>query len=131
MSVFELSQDDCLEDAFLAIVTYLDRIEVFDLVTFEKQDLIDQGYALVPSPGETPIKSLVDTHYDICNLNYGNLGFIAKTIYDRVQNDKSKRLAKNELRELIVQAIIAEILEFSKLKPRVRSDIEELLPESF
>jgi len=59
------------------------------------------------------------------------LGFIAKTIYDRVQNDKSKRLAKNELRELIVQAIIAEILEFSKLKPRVRSDIEELLPESF
>ena len=77
---------------------------------------------------EAFIESLVDTHHDICELKYGNLGPLAKSLYGRVQDNKSSRLGKHALKELIVQAIIAEFLEFSELKQRVQEDIAEMLP---
>lgn len=130
LSVFEIQTEAEIKDAFLALASNLDRLEPFDLVTVDKQLVIGMGYKCIQSPGETPVDSLIDTHHDICELNYGNLGPLAMTIYDRVQSNNSTRLVKHELKELIVQAIIAELLEFSKLRRKVKEDIAELLPDS-
>lgn len=124
MSVFEIASHADIDDAFLAISSNGDSLESFDVVILEKQDIIERGYNCIESLGMTPVESLENTHWDITDLLYGNLGNIAEYIHNRVRNGEIKRRTKHELRGIIINAIDSHRLELTTLKRKVREEIE-------
>ncbi len=124
MSVFEIASDSDIDDAFLAIASNFDRLDSFNVVILEKQDITERGYNCVQSLGMTPVESLKNTHWDITGLLYGTLGNIAEYIHNRIRNDEIQRRTKYELKCIIIDAINSQRLELTTLKEKVRIEIE-------
>lgn len=105
LSVWEVKDEQSLDNAVLAIVSGGNQLDTIDVVWIEKKEVERKGVDYEASPGITPIQHLADTHIDLKNLNYFKIGLVAETITNTIADRKIKRYTKAELRKLLNSAI--------------------------
>ncbi|HDJ89353.1 MAG TPA: hypothetical protein ENG40_01495, partial [Thermoprotei archaeon] len=86
ISTWGIMSEDKIEQAVLAIVSAHQHIDTIDVVILEKEN-IEKKFNLKNEPGNTPVKDLVDTHIDICGINYNSLGELAQAIVDKFKEN--------------------------------------------
>jgi hypothetical protein len=124
LSVWQIENENNIEDAVLAIVSGFDKIDTFDVVWIEKEELDKRGIKFVQSPGDTPISHLVDTHIDLSFLNYYCVGLVAESIIDTIKSKRFKRYYKVDTKKLLKDAISNGILNINDLKEKIRLDLK-------
>ena len=124
MSTYEISSANKIDDAFLAISSNFQRLESFDIVTMDKDDLKTLNIDLMETPGRTPIKDLQNKHMDVYDLRYRDLGTLANYISNRIINDYWKRRSKSQLKTIINKAIADGRIKIDTLEPRLIQDLQ-------
>lgn len=123
MSVYEISSKADIDNAFLAIASNFDRLETFDVVMMDKKVFIDSGINVLNNPGLTPVKDLKNTHWDISDLRYANLGTIAQHINSCVSSNNVMRRSRGELKNIIEKAITDGRLKLNTLRERLQQEL--------
>jgi hypothetical protein len=115
LSLWRIADEAQIEEAVLAIVAGADHLDAIDVAVMPSQRLTEAGLTVVASPGNTTVKSLVDTHADIQNLTYSSLGLVANCIVECFNENKVKRYTKGSLREILRRAIASGKLDRSSV----------------
>ena len=124
MSAYEIPAMINIDDAFLAISSSFQRLESFDIVVMEKQDLVNLHIDCIRMEGTTPVEDLKDTHLDIPGLCYSKLGVIAHYIACRIIENHSIRRTKSQLKDILNQAIQGGRLDPNTLDHRLIQDLQ-------
>lgn len=124
MSVYEIPSTMNIDDAFLAISSNFQRLESFDIVIMEEQDLVNLHINCIRMEGTTPVEDLKNAHLDISSLCYSKLGTIADYIACRILENHSIRRTKGQLKDILNQAIQGGRLDPNTLDPRLREYLQ-------
>jgi hypothetical protein len=120
LSVWEIEDETKLEDAVLAITSDGDRLDTIDIIWIEKSEIEMKGVSYKQTPGKTPIKQLVDTHVDLCQLSYYKIGLVAESISEKVARDvQIKRYTQTDLKKIYKSAISNGVVDKDSLKPGI------------
>lgn len=122
MSTFEVSSETDIDNAILALASNNDQMETFDIVILDKEEINNLGFICLNTPGNTPVKSLVETHRDISELKYSNIGILAKYIHECVSQGKTVKFTKSEIKAIIAKAIRDELITPDALRGKVKSE---------
>jgi hypothetical protein len=120
LSVWRISAEDELPNAILAWVAAGEKLDSMDFVILRGSELNAHGLDAKPSPGGTPVKDMVNCHYDIVDLTYSMLGRVAGIILAVVKEERVERRTKAELREILMSAIAAKRLAPTDLTEKLR-----------
>jgi hypothetical protein len=124
-----LKQDDSTEsteEVALALASGLQRFDKMDILWIEKRKIEEAGFEVHPSPGRTPVASLVNNHFDIVGLHFSDLSRLASLFAESIAANMTKRLTQKKLESIVVSAVEAERLSIDKLDPKLASCVSEL-----
>ena len=127
LSVWEAQDENKIDEAVLAIVSACHHLEAIDIVQIDREHLEENEIDCRETDGDTPVKDLVNTHIDLSNLAYKELGIIAYHILDKFRQDKVKRYTKTDLKQILKDAIEKQRLEIDELKEFIREKLEKEL----
>jgi hypothetical protein len=107
LSVWEISTEDEVDEAALAVVSSGQHLETFDVVLMNAEHLHANGLEAIPQRESalTPVEDLKDAHRDLAMLTYSKLGIIARHIVDRFRQEKIIRFTEGTLKSLLSDAI--------------------------
>lgn len=123
LSVWKIESEDDLDQAVLALVANQDRLETIDIVILDEKSLEDYNINIVASPGNTPVYSLINTHRDISDLTYTELGTVKDHIVERIRSQKIIRYTASSLKNLLVEAIEEGLVKKEDLKESVQKKV--------
>jgi hypothetical protein len=115
LSVWKIESESDLDEAVLALISNFQKLESIDIVTLDGDYLIKAMVEQEQTEGITPISDLVDSHYDLKNLNYYKIGIVAEHIIQRIKLNKVKRYTINELKRILKKAIEQHRLKIEDL----------------
>jgi len=115
LSVWKIESENNLDEAVLALISNFQKLESIDIVTLDGDYLIKAMVEQEQTEGITPISDLVDSHYDLKNLNYYKIGIVAEHIIQRIRLNKVKRYTINELKIILKKAIEQDRLKIEDL----------------
>ena len=123
LSTWVVQTRDEIPEAVLAIASLHQHIDTIDVVCLDLFFLESQGIHLKSTPGNTPVKDLVDRHKDIFNLTYKSLGTVAIHIFNEIKGEKVERYTRGKIKKLLKNAIDAGRLQKNELHESVRSKL--------
>ena len=123
LSVWEVPDEGKIDEAVLAIVSAGHHLETIDVVQIDREHLEENRVDCIQTKGGTPIEDLVDTHIDLSNLAYTQLGIIAYHIADKFRQDKVKRYTQGQIKEILRTAIQGQRLEIENLSESIRKKL--------
>ena len=123
LSTWQVNNENEIKEAVLAIVASHQHLDTIDIVFLDHDYLKKIGINLRSTPGDTPVKELINNHIDICELTYNSLGVIAKNIVQAIKDDKKKRVTKRELKTILSQAIESGRLVENDLHDSIRTKL--------
>jgi hypothetical protein len=118
------ANDQDPNDAILAILASLERIDSIDCIFIPVDKILDSGLQLEETRGSTAATTLQATHRDIKNLNYKTLGVVSDLIKKEVISDKVKRISKQSFIDRIEAAINNKVIDTSLLKESMLSELK-------
>jgi len=124
ISTWGIMSEDKIEQAVLAIVSAHQHIDTIDVVILEKEN-IEKKFNLKNEPGNTPVKDLVDTHIDICGINYNSLGELAQAIVDKFKENKVFRFTRKQIKDLLITAVKSGRLNLRDLHDNIKEKLEQ------
>lgn len=123
LSVWKIDNPSHVNDAVLAMASYFDHLDTIDIVVLDESALERAGLRIVPTPGNTPVKRLVDFHRLISELTYRTLGVLAGFTTQCFRETTVHRFTRGQLRTLLKEAITHGDLAQTDLKEHVRSAV--------
>lgn len=123
LSVWKIDSEDDLEKAVLALVSNQDRFDTIDVVVLKESALTKYELNIIDSPGNTPVKSLVEAHKDIVELSFSGIGVIKDHIVERILDQHTKRFTVGTLKKLVKKSIEEGLLNKDDLKESIRGKI--------
>lgn len=105
LSTWQIATESDVLEAILAIVSRHQHLDSIDIVMLNRESLEERGFTFEPSDGDTPIKDLVDQHWDITLLTYTSLGSLGKDIVEEFKKDNVKRFTKGKQKEILKDAL--------------------------
>ena len=124
LSVWEVQDENKIDEAVLAIVSAGHHLETIDVVPIDREHLEQNEINCKEIPGRTKVKDLADTHVDLCNLAYRELGIIAYHIADKFRQGKVKRYRKKYLEEILRDAIQKKRLKITDLEDAISEKLQ-------
>lgn len=124
LSTWKIDSIEEVEEAVLAIAAAQDHLDTFHVVCLDNKYLVDNGISTDSSPGITPVKELIDSHVDLCELTYRGLGVIADQTRQAFVNKSVLEYRFRQLKELLKKAIKDGRLNADDLKESVRNKLE-------
>lgn len=119
LSVWEVPDENKIDEAVLAIVSAGHHLETIDIVQMDREHLEENKIDCVQTEGHTPVEDLVNTHIDLSNLAYTELGIIAYHIADKLRQGKVERYTKGRLKGILNDAIQKKRLETTDLEETI------------
>lgn len=119
LSVWEVQDENKIDEAVLAIVSAGDHLETIDVIQIDREHLEENRIDCIQTEGRTPVEDLVGTHVDLCNLAYKELGIIAYHIVDKFRQGKVERYTKTRLKGILKDAIQQQRLETTDLEDAI------------
>lgn len=123
LSVWEIKQEESIEQAVIALATAGDRLDTIDVVWIPKNELQKKQIECVGTPGNTPIKDLQDTHIDLSNMNYFKIGLFAESIINNIAAQRIKRYTTKNLRRIFKAAIQDGMFSKADLPEKIREKL--------
>lgn len=124
LSVWEVENEEGLEEAALALVTSAQKLENIDIIYIDKAILLDYKFIIKDDvPGATSVEDLKNTHRDISDLNYKRIGEFAYIVAKSISNSKFKRFTRKKLIKIINKAIDENRLQIDTLNDNIKKDI--------
>lgn len=112
-----------INEAVLALAAGSERLDKIEVVWVSEEDLRTDGLTLAQTGGRTPVRSMVNQHVDVRELNYGRLGKVALRVLTAMGNGRCRRVAKNKVKGILAAAIATERLQPGELQPKVAREI--------
>lgn len=106
LSLWKTEDDstDNINKAVLALVTS-NKLDTIDVVWFDKKSFSKKKIVVRPSPGNTPVETLIESHFNACSLDYKRLGKVAKVIQKAIKSGNTKRYRKKEIIDIVKKGI--------------------------
>lgn len=124
LSTWEISSLTDLPDAVLALVSSFERLDKIDVVIIDKAEVIQRGFEIADTPGNTPVEKLQQTHRDITGLTYQTVGDFSRLLLDTMGTQgRVERYTATKVKKLLNTAINQGILEVHSLKEGVRKSL--------
>ena len=127
LSVWEVPDENTIDEAVLAIVSAGQHLETIDIVQIDREHLEEHKIDCIQTEGHTPVEDLVDTHIDLSNLAYTELGVIAYHIADKFRQNKVIRYTKGATKKILIDAIREKRLDADNLKESIRRNLQNEL----
>ena len=127
LSVWEVPDENKIDEAVLAIVSVGDHLEAIDVVQIDREYLEENEIDCIQTKGRTLVEDLVDTHIDLSNLAYKELGIIAYHIANQFDENKVIRYTKAATKKILIDAIREKRLEADNLKNSIREKLQNEL----
>ena len=116
--------DEEIDDAALALAAGGQRIDNIDIVWLFDGDLRADGHSLYPTAGRTPVAEMVDRHVDLRFLDYVRLGKIAGLVMSAIEQGRHRRLRKQLVTELLLEAVQQRRIDLSDLQDNVQEYVK-------
>ena len=100
----------------LALVSAFRALEDIKVVYINKEDLINKGFVLQQTEGNTKIEEYKRLHYDIAQLNAGKLQALADIVLKNVWADNVEVIHKDDLAKWLLSALNENLLTFDSLE---------------
>lgn len=119
-----LDNDDGISDVVIALTTgtNIAHIETIDLLFIDTNDVNIFKFDNTEE-GDTSVEKLKDKHYNICNINYKQLGEISKYFMQQVMKKKFIKLSKGEVKNIIKNALENNIVTIENFAPSIHDEI--------
>ena len=130
ISLWRTDTEEELPQAVLALASGGDQMVTQNVLLIPEEMLLKYGFILDETDGNTPVDSLVKTHRDIINVNYGSLGKFAQLTMEAINADAIRTVTKKEVKKLIVNAYKNGEINRDRLKDRMWQEIEKELEKS-
>lgn len=127
LSVWEVPDENKIDEAVLAIVSASDHLETVDVVQIDREYLEENEIDCIQTKGRTLVEDLADTHIDLSNLAYKELGIIAYHIADKFRQNKVIRYTRASTKKILIDAIQEKRLEVDNLKESIRRNLQNEL----
>lgn len=114
-----------IDDVALAIASANDRISKLDVVWISEKKLMDSNLSIRNSPGDTPLRDLVDNHIDIEKLDISRLGIVAKIVSDEIKNGNIRRFGFGKVKNMLRDACNAGRISVSSLPEGISKEITQ------
>ena len=113
----------------LALAASREHVETIEMVLFARKSLLDGGFGLSPSDGDTPVADLRDRHVDMVGLDADRLIDLARRVAEAARREHPTlyRVTKKQLKHLLAQAVSNGRLNLEDLKVGVQKDVREAL----
>ena len=118
--------EEDFEDVVLAIAAGRDKVDKVEIVWLDKDDLLNDGLALVQADGSTPFRKMIKLHADVPRLDYTRLGRIARRIASAIAADRYRRITRARVRQILVSAIEGQRLNIEDLNEKIQVEIREM-----
>lgn len=105
------------------------NLNKMELIFFPLDLLTNNNIQIKQTVGDTVIKGFQSKHYDILNLNYDNLKIIKDIVLDCLRNDRYLLYAKNQVKNLLVNAAKEDVLDANTLNKDFRKALGLKIPE--
>ncbi len=123
LSVWSINSESELNDAILAIASGGDHLDTIDIVVLGRNSVENLGLSIEAVPGQTPYKSFVERHCDVCELDYDALGIMSKEIIGSIKDKRHKKITRGELKRLIQADVESGKIRREDLADSVRKKI--------
>jgi len=127
LSVWEVEQEADIKEAVIALATAGDRLDTIDVVWIPKNELQEKQIECIDTPGNTPIKTLQNTHIDLSSMNYFKIGLFAESIINNIAAKRIKRYSAGDLKKLFKAAIQDGTLSKADLSEKIQETLEPKL----
>lgn len=139
LSVWKVSTETDIKEAILAIVSGGDHLESIDIITIDSGRIASDGISIIQNPKEsnTRVQDLKKTHYDIIDLTYRKLGFIANyivgcfkkgQIINSCKEGQVLRCTEGYLKLIIQEAIQKQRLNIEDLPHSIKKKLPQPIP---
>ena len=125
ISVWSINDAEETKQVALALTSSYRTLDNISLLLLD-EDLIRQHCPNVknaPESAKTNFKEFTDRHYDVGLLSYRFLGELAFCVIDQYDKRKLITLVKDQVGELLSEALISQKIEFESLEKNLRSDL--------
>lgn len=125
LSVWQISREDEIEDAVLAIISAHEKPDKIDVVLLDKSILTSKGFIIrsTPSSAITAFTDFENKHFDICELTYSSLGTLAEQIVCAIKKDKIKGYTRGNTKDLIQRGITMNKIQKNDLREKLRQEL--------
>ncbi|MGH0593347.1 hypothetical protein ACQVPY_13750 [Bacillus pretiosus] len=123
LSTWEIASPDNLSDAILALVSSFEKIDKIDVVMIEREEVVNRGFEIADTLGNTPVEQLKNTHKDITGLTYQTVGDFSRLLLDTMMEGRVERYTATKVKRLLKEAIEQGKLDLNSLKEGVRESL--------
>lgn len=107
----------------IALVSAFRALEDIKVVYINKDELIDKGFVLEQTEGDTKIEEYKRLHYDIAQLNAGKLQTLADIVLQNIWNDHVEVIHKDDLAKWLLSALNDNLLAFDSLEKNFKQGL--------
>ena len=118
---------DDIEDAVLTISSGRDRVEKVELIWLDRVELESAGQDLAQTDGSTPVTDLVDSHVDVCSLNYQRLGGLASLMISAIASDQYQQVTRKQVQRILADAVLQRRLSLGDLNTKIQVEVQQIL----
>ena len=123
LSVWKAETPEEYDQSVLALLASLTSMETIDIVRLEAKELESNELELAETDGDTRAKGLEGLHRDIINLNHGSLKSVAEIVKAKVAEDKSIRLRRQDIKEILNKAVAEGVVDIDTLPDKIRAEL--------
>ena len=111
-----------LQDVALALAAGRPKLDRLGLIYIEETAFSKMSLPLHQTPGNTPVDSLRNSHFDLVDLDFVRLGKVAYLIHGGL-SDSHALFSKAQVKEIIKDAISKGLLRKDSLSADLANDI--------
>lgn len=118
---------DDIDDAVLAISAGRDSVQKVEVVWLKRVELESAGQDLAQTDGSTPVADLVDSHIDVCSLDYQRLGGLASLVISAIASDQYQQVTRKQVQRILANAILQGRLSLGDLNTKIQVEVQQIL----
>lgn len=108
-----------VDDVALALAARADHISKMDLVWVEETEVAKVPLKVVPEPGDTPAKTLVNNHRNVVGIDVVRLCRLSQTVAKAIHQKQTRRLTVKQVRDCLNAGIQAKKVDKIDLNPKL------------
>ncbi|PEZ88014.1 hypothetical protein CN374_16150 [Bacillus cereus] len=124
LSTWEIESMENLEDAVLALVAASQKIDTMFVVSIDKEKIINNGFQIEETPGQTLVEDLIETHKDVSGLTYQTIGKFASVMLESLHEEQVHRFTASKLKKILISAIESGRLDKEALNEDMRKKLK-------
>ncbi|MXY00658.1 MAG: hypothetical protein F4Y67_07545 [Chloroflexi bacterium] len=121
--------EQSLREVVLAITSNYRQLDKCYVVWIEIEKANALGIELVQSPGNTPVRDLVNRHMDMCQLDYFRLGDVAGLISESLSKSRFTPFEKKDVCEILADAVTADRVVVDALEDKLQNAVQKCLDQ--